>query len=91
MWRMKEHLLNTCVYIDQQVHYCECNAQVSELWMNTKRVRSGLIDDTTNFVLRSFTAKVCVFIQMSLEMWDYDQFGYLKYEKAVGGLLKVCC
>ncbi len=59
------------------------------MWVNSHRVNSGFIDDTTNFVLRSFTAKVCVFIQMSSEMWEFDQFGYLKYEKAVDGLLRV--
>ena len=49
----------------------------------------GYISDSTNFVLRSYTAKVYVFIQMSSEMWEYDAYGYLQFERASDGFLKV--
>ena len=64
--------------------------QVRELWVNSKKVKSGYISDNTNFVLRSSTAKVYVFVQMSCEMWEYDSYGYLQFERAVNGFLKVC-
>ena len=51
--------------------------------------RCGYISDSTNFVLRSYTAKVYVFIQMSSEMWEYDAYGYLQFERAIDGFLKV--
>nr|XP_026695007.1 GATOR complex protein DEPDC5-like isoform X2 [Ciona intestinalis] len=88
MWRMKKTFLNSCVYIDQYLPFSGIRAQVSELWSNSMKVRCGYITDNTNFVLRSYTAEVYVFIQMSSEMWEYDAYGYLQFERAINGFLK---
>nr|CAB3237409.1 DEP domain-containing protein 5-like [Phallusia mammillata] len=88
MLRMKKHLLNSCVHIEQFVEFSEIKAQVSEMWANSVQVKCGFISDHTNFVLRSSTAKVYLFIQMSAEMWEYDAYGYLQFERAVNGFLK---
>jgi len=63
--------------------------KVSEMWANSMKTKCGFITDNTNFVLRSYTAKVYLFIQMSAEMWEYDAYGYLQFERAVNGFLKV--
>ena len=36
---------------------------------------------------RSSTAQVNIFIQMSSEMWEFDNYGDLYFEKAAGGFL----
>lgn len=38
-------------------------------------------------VYRSSTSMVYLFIQMSSEMWDFDLYGDLYFEKAVNGFL----
>ncbi|XP_076800550.1 GATOR1 complex protein DEPDC5-like isoform X1 [Clavelina lepadiformis] len=88
MWRLKKHLVNSCAHIDQYLEFSDIRAQVSELWTNSTKVKFGYISDNTNFVLRSFTAEVYVFIQMSSEMWEFDAYGYLQFERAVNGFLK---
>lgn len=52
------------------------------------RVACGVINDDTKVVFRSSTSMVYLFIQMSSEMWDFDNIhGDLYFEKAVNGFL----
>ncbi len=37
---------------------------------------------------RSSTAQVNIFLQMSSEMWEFDNYGDLYFEKAVDGFLQ---
>ena len=47
----------------------------------------GTITPDTKVVFRSTTAMLYLFIQMSSEMWDFDMYGDLYFEKAVNGFL----
>ena len=60
---------------------------VSEMWGRGDRVACGVITQDTKVVFRSTTAMVYLFIQMSSEMWDFDMYGDLYFEKAVNGFL----
>jgi len=55
---------------------------VSELLRKGKPVRSGFVTSETKFVFRSRSAKFYLLIQMSCEMWDFEQDGELYFEKA---------
>ena len=57
------------------------------MWSTGDRVSSGVVTKDTKIVFRSCTAMVYLFIQMSSEMWEFDAFGYLYFEKAVKGFL----
>ncbi|XP_070501407.1 GATOR complex protein Iml1 isoform X4 [Chironomus tepperi] len=88
MWRLKQHLTNTCVYINKKIEYCESiRCQVYEMWSFGERVSCGVITEDTKVVFRSSTSMVYLFIQMSSEMWDFDIHGDLYFEKAVNGFL----
>ncbi|CRL03427.1 CLUMA_CG016236, isoform B [Clunio marinus] len=88
MWRLKQFLTNTCVYINKKIEYCESiRCQVYEMWSMGERVACGVINDDTKVVFRSCTSLVYLFIQMSSEMWDFDIHGDLYFEKAVNGFL----
>lgn len=53
-----------------------------------ERVACGVINEDTKVVFRSSTSMVYLFIQMSTEMWDFDNIhGDLYFEKAVNGFL----
>ncbi|XP_050344899.1 GATOR complex protein Iml1 isoform X3 [Nymphalis io] len=89
MWRLKNHLVSTCVYLNKKIEYCggAVRCQVYEMWSQGDRVACGVITEDTKIVFRSSTSMVYLFIQMSSEMWDFDIHGDLYFEKAVNGFL----
>ncbi|XP_029971281.1 GATOR complex protein DEPDC5 isoform X3 [Salarias fasciatus] len=87
MWRLKKSLVSTCAYISQKVEFAGIRAQASELWVKGEKVTCGYIHEDTRVVFRSTSAMVYIFIQMSCEMWDFDIYGDLYFEKAVNGFL----
>ncbi|XP_070618565.1 GATOR1 complex protein DEPDC5 isoform X5 [Erythrolamprus reginae] len=87
MWRLKKSLVATCAYITQKVEYAGIRAQAGELWVKSEKVTCGYISEDTRVVFRSTSAMVYIFIQMSCEMWDFDIYGDLYFEKAVNGFL----
>ncbi|XP_021507593.1 GATOR1 complex protein DEPDC5 isoform X12 [Meriones unguiculatus] len=87
MWRLKKSLVSTCAYITQKVEFAGIRAQAGELWVKNEKVMCGYISEETRVVFRSTSAMVYIFIQMSCEMWDFDIYGDLYFEKAVNGFL----
>ncbi|XP_017880902.1 GATOR complex protein DEPDC5 isoform X2 [Ceratina calcarata] len=89
MWRLKNSLVNTCVYMNKKIEFCggSIRCQVYEMWSQGDRVACGVITNDTKVVFRSSTSMVYLFIQMSSEMWDFDIHGDLYFEKAVNGFL----
>ncbi|XP_057684486.1 GATOR complex protein DEPDC5 isoform X1 [Corythoichthys intestinalis] len=87
MWRLKKSLVTTCAYVSQKVEYAGVRSQVGELWVKGEKVTCGYISEDTRVVFRSTSAMVYIFIQMSCEMWDFDIYGDLYFEKAVNGFL----
>ncbi|KAM9456644.1 GATOR1 complex protein DEPDC5 isoform 4-T5 [Clarias gariepinus] len=87
MWRLKKSLVSTCAYVTQKVEFAGIRAQASELWVKGEKVTCGYISGDTRVVFRSSSAMVYIFIQMSCEMWDFDIYGDLYFEKAVNGFL----
>ncbi|XP_034950976.1 GATOR complex protein Iml1 isoform X3 [Chelonus insularis] len=89
MWRLKNSLVNTCVYMNKKIVFCaeSIRCQVHEMWSQGDRVACGVITDDTKVVFRSSTSMVYLFIQMSCEMWDFDIHGDLYFEKAVNSFL----
>lgn len=57
------------------------------MWCQGERVSCGVISEDTKIVFRSSTSQVYLFLQMSSEMWDFDIYGDLYFEKAVNGFL----
>lgn len=57
------------------------------MWSQGERVPCGVVTEDTKIVFRSSTSQVYLFLQMSSEMWDFDIYGDLYFEKAVNGFL----
>ncbi|XP_054852033.1 GATOR complex protein DEPDC5 isoform X1 [Eublepharis macularius] len=87
MWRLKKSLVGTCAYVTQKVEFAGIRAQAGELWVKSEKVTCGYISEDTRVVFRSTSAMVYILIQMSSEMWDFDIYGDLYFEKAVNGFL----
>lgn len=75
--------------MNKKIEFCggSIRCQVYEMWSQGDRVACGVITDDTKVVFRSSTSMVYLFLQMSSEMWDFDIYGDLYFEKAVNGFL----
>ena len=77
MWRFKEAMVGRPVYIGQNVSVDGVQAQIQELRDNQKQpFLSGVISENTNFIFRSRSARIKWLVQISSEMWEYDQVRY---------------
>ncbi|XP_069937633.1 GATOR complex protein Iml1-like [Cherax quadricarinatus] len=87
MWRLKMNLVDSVVYLNKKIEFCLIRCQVYEMWAQGGKVACGVITEDTKVAYRSSTSMVYLFIQMSSEMWDFDMYGDLYFEKAVNGFL----
>jgi len=87
MWDVRKLLLGNCIYRGQR-NQCFQNqyAVIDELWSDGERVTCGCVVPETLFAFRSLTAQINIFIQMSAEMWAFDGYCYLYFEKTVAFL-----
>ncbi|KAJ3336064.1 vacuolar membrane-associated protein iml1 [Gonapodya sp. JEL0774] len=88
MWRLRQAMDGTCVFRGRRLnHFTVIKASVNELYVKGKVVDSGVVSSSTKAIFRSESAKVYIFIQMSKEMWHFDEDGELYREKCLSGLL----
>uniref|UniRef100_A0A915PX49 DEPDC5 protein C-terminal domain-containing protein n=1 Tax=Setaria digitata TaxID=48799 RepID=A0A915PX49_9BILA len=83
MWRYRNCLIDTCAYVGKKVEWLLIPSTVINLWTKGEVVRSGYISEDTRIVFRSASAMVCY--QVVVEMWDFDPYGDLYFEKCVNG------
>lgn len=81
MWRFKKSMVNRSVYIGQNISVDGVQATIQEVGSNGVPVKSGLISERTHFIFRSRSTRIIWLVQISLEMWDYDQNGDVYFEK----------
>ncbi|KAK3827688.1 MAG: hypothetical protein J3Q66DRAFT_291475, partial [Benniella sp.] len=88
MWRLRTSLVGTCVYEAKKIVFLGCiRAQVKEIYIGNQSVSSGYITSETRIIFRSESAKYFIFIQMSREMWDFDEDGEIFFERVIFGFL----
>jgi hypothetical protein len=82
MWRFKSDMFGRPVHVGQTVTAVGgVQAQVQELGIKGTPMISGVISERTHFVFRSRSARIIWLVQISSEMWEYDQNGDLYFEK----------
>ncbi|KAI1300655.1 vacuolar membrane-associated protein iml1 [Mortierella claussenii] len=102
MWRLRTSLVGSCVYETKKILYLGCiRAQVKEIYVGNQssailtipwvmsgvQVPSGYITSETRIIFRSESAKYFIFIQMSREMWEFDEDGEIFFERVIFGFL----
>lgn len=52
MWRLKNSLVNTCVYMNKKIEFCggSIRCQVYEMWSQGDRVACGVITNDTKVI-----------------------------------------
>jgi len=84
MLRLSLSLANTCVFLNQRVTLPGSLARlrVGGLFdSDHQTVRSAWVDEDTKIVFRSESARVYVFVEMSQEMWHFEEDGSMLREK----------
>ncbi|KAF9375803.1 vacuolar membrane-associated protein iml1 [Podila verticillata] len=88
MWRLRTSLVGSCVYEAKKILYAGCiRVQVKEIYVGNQSVPSGYITSDTRIIFRSESAKYFIFIQMSREMWEFDEDGEIFFERVIFGFL----
>ncbi|RCK60505.1 Vacuolar membrane-associated protein IML1 [Candida viswanathii] len=87
MWNFSASLVDTCTYTDQRLLYLGNRVgTVKNTYKNGKNVFSGYIGKDTKIIYRSESAKLTVFIQLSREMWHFEEDGEIMFHKLVNNL-----
>ncbi|CAN3373139.1 hypothetical protein DIURU_005240 [Diutina rugosa] len=87
MWNFSGKLEGRCVHQDQRLIHQNYRAGVVRcIYKNGKRMFSGYISKDTHVVYRSESAKLTVLIQLSQEMWHFEETGEILFHKLVNSL-----
>lgn len=88
MWRMDQHLVGQCVYVDQEISFIGVvSARVHSIYIGGKSVSTGYVTSKTKMVYRSLSAKVTIFIQVCRELWEFAGDGERYNEKIAHSFL----
>lgn len=88
MWRLACELDDACVWVGKKVTLgAGIRAEVRQVMIGGKTVFSGWVSQHTKPVFRSESARYLIFLQMSSEMWEFEDDGELFYNKAIDGFL----
>lgn len=79
--RFKESLSGRILYLGQMVSSDSVQAQVQDLVKAGKVIKSGIVTSRTKIVCRSRSARIFWLVQISAEMWEFDERGNLLFEK----------
>lgn len=88
MWRISSTLTGKCLYSSQRVSYLDVvRASVNDIYRNGKKRLSAYIGPSTKFVYRSESARTIFFMQMSSEMWHFEENGEVVFHKLINSFL----
>ena len=73
VFRLKKAMIGRPVFVNQGIEVNRLQALIQEVRKESTPCRSGVITDKTKFVFRSKSARIMWLIQISAEMWDFDQ------------------
>jgi hypothetical protein len=80
--RFKESLSGKILYLGQMVtSEYSVQAQVQDLVKAGRVIKSGIVTSKTKIVCRSRSARIFWLVQISAEMWEFDEKGNLLFEK----------
>ncbi|SCU91834.1 LAFA_0F06150g1_1 [Lachancea sp. 'fantastica'] len=87
MWIFSSELVGSCVYAEQKLTFVDSiRATVKQIYRNGKKVLSGYIGDETKIVYRSESARLIFLVQITDEMWHFEENGDIFFYKVVNAL-----
>lgn len=86
-WSISSSMVGTCCYIDQRVSYLSNRIGfVKTIFKDGRKLFSGYIGPSTNVIFRSESAKLVFLVQLSREMWNFEENGEIMFHKLVNTL-----
>jgi DEP domain-containing protein 5 len=79
--RFKDSICGRMLYLGQNIASDFVQAQVQELIKAGKIIKSGIVTPKTKIVCRSRSTRIFWLVQISSEMWEFDDKGNLLFEK----------
>ncbi|KAJ2348309.1 vacuolar membrane-associated protein iml1, partial [Coemansia sp. RSA 2618] len=88
MWRLWRNLSQKVVHNNKTTNIEGLiRASVRRIYKNSAEIPCGFISGATQPIFRSESGRFIIFIQMSEEMWAYQEDGHLCFEKTVNSFL----
>lgn len=87
MWKFSSKMYDSCVFLGQRILFIETiRAVVKGIYRDGRKVLSGYISEKTKIVYRSESAKILFLIQITDEMWHFEENGEETFHKFVNSL-----
>ncbi|CAL9729184.1 vacuolar membrane-associated protein Iml1p [Monosporozyma unispora] len=84
MWIISSKLVNTCVFNNQKLIFLNSiRGNVKGIYRDGKKLGSGYIGENTKVVFRSESARLIFLIQITEEMWHFDEMGEQLFQKMI--------
>lgn len=84
MWGLSNQLINTCVFAGQKLSFLDSiRGTVKGIYRDGKKILSGYINEDTKIIFRSESAKLIFLIQITEEMWHFEESGEQLFQKMV--------
>ncbi|EGX53875.1 hypothetical protein AOL_s00004g534 [Orbilia oligospora ATCC 24927] len=91
MWRLAANeLAGKCLYSSRRINFVGAiKAQIHGIWIRGQKVQSAYFSSKTRPIFRSSSARFVLFVQMSKEMWHFENEGKgeILFNKMVNGFL----
>lgn len=86
-WSLSSSMVGSCCYVNQRVSFSGNRiGHVKTLYKEGRSVFSGYIGVSTNIIFRSESAKLVFLVQLSREMWHFEENGEIMFHKLVNSL-----
>lgn len=87
IWELSSLLTNTCVYKNQKLTFLETiRATVGNIYKMGKKTFSAYVGNNTKIVFRSESARLIFLIQITEEMYHFQEDGEIMFHKVVNSL-----
>lgn len=84
MWIIRNNLNDTTVNLHQRLTFVNSlRLTVTGIYKDGKKVFSGFIDDDSKVIIRSESARFFFIIQITEEMWQFEEDGEVMFQKVV--------
>lgn len=84
MWYLSSQLVDTCVFSPQKLTFLDSiRATVKGIYRNGRKLLSGYIGENTRVVFRSESARLIFLIQITDEMWNFEETGEQLFQRMV--------
>ncbi|KAK6533371.1 vacuolar membrane-associated protein iml1 [Orbilia ellipsospora] len=91
MWRLAANeLAGHCIYSAKRINFVgSIKAQMHGIWIRGRKVQSAYFSSKTRPIFRSSSARFVLFVQMSKEMWHFENEGKgeILFNKMINGFL----